>query len=207
MSAQRTKLPLGVVDVNVAPMPAPTKKGTKRKSTDAPAADPAPSAKKAKAEKEAATAELLDVSMISLDDDLDEVGEVRVYDTCNTVRRKIRAFMTKHSITQAAFMRAITAAAFPDGSRKIQHTQLATFLRGKGPLKGNTSVVFYAAYVFFEKLRIKDKKPKAAERKTMESLHPNGVDRERNADGPFFTFPGEVITMDRYGVVSTSRRH
>ena len=37
---------------------------------------------------------------------------------------------------------------------------VAGFMRKKGPAAGNTSMAFYASYVFFEKMRIRDGKPK-----------------------------------------------
>lgn len=40
----------------------------------------------------------------------------------------------------------------------------------KGADTGNTSCVFYAAYVFFEKLRVQEGKPKSKHREEMEAI-------------------------------------
>lgn len=55
----------------------------------------------------------------------------------------------------------------------------------KGPDTGNTSCVFYAAYVFFEKLRIVESKPKSKHREEMESIWggKGGFDTTRNQRG------------------------
>jgi hypothetical protein len=39
---------------------------------------------------------------------------------------------------------------------------LNEFLGKKGPNLGNISSIFYTSYVFFEKIRIRDSKPKTA---------------------------------------------
>ena len=65
---------------------------------------------------------------------------VPICDTCDTVRRKIRAFLAKDGITQAAFLRAIVAAAYgADSPKRIQSMSLNAFLKQKGPLAGNTN--------------------------------------------------------------------
>ncbi|KAI0851207.1 hypothetical protein F5Y00DRAFT_230576 [Daldinia vernicosa] len=115
--------------------------------------------------------EALDVSNIKLDGE--DTQSVPVYDTCDEVRKKIRAFLRKPDISQSAFCRAI-AESFPSGKR-IQPRQLNCFLDKKGPMSGNTSSVFYGAYVFFEKLRMKEGRPKSEMRQEMEKIHPNGV--------------------------------
>ena len=219
MPPKKNKQALGMADMNAraaaqasptapredgvenAPTEAATK-SKKRKSTDA-ATTNAPVAKKAKAVKAAKAPkpipDSLDVSGVSLDDE-DEDGDIPVYDTCDTIRRKIRALLAKDGVTQAAFLRAIAAAAFEDGSRKIQSASLTAFMRQKGPLAGNTSTVYYAAYVFFEKLRIKQRKPKSADREIMEELHPGGVDRKvQSGKVAYVVGANSRIGMDKYG--------
>ncbi|KAK4212427.1 hypothetical protein QBC37DRAFT_424879 [Rhypophila decipiens] len=112
----------------------------KRKSTDGDSAGP-PAKKSRTAQRDASKPDPLDVSGVSLDHDLDEEGEVRVFDTCDTIRRKIRTFLTKYEsegVTQAAFLRAISNAAFADTQprRKIQHAQLTTFMGQRGTMNG-----------------------------------------------------------------------
>lgn len=118
---------------------------------------------------------IYDVADISLPGDED--GEVEVYDTCDVVRAKIRAYLAIPRSTQAAFLRQI-AKAFPrEKDKKIQSKLLNDFLNKKGATAGNTSSVYYGAYVFFEKLRIRDGLEKSETRIEMEKLY-NGADGE-----------------------------
>ena len=83
---------------------------------------------------------------------------------------------------------------------------LRYFMGKKGTLDGNTNPTFYAAYVFFEKQRIKARKPKSKFREEMESAHgPTGVDVEHNANAPMWVMRGETVTMDKYGKYHFSR--
>ncbi|OTB09379.1 hypothetical protein M426DRAFT_315938 [Hypoxylon sp. CI-4A] len=145
--------------------------------------------------------DVLDVGDIKLDGE--DTKSVPVYDTCDEVRKKIRACLRKPEVTQAAFCRAISKC-FP-GEHKIQSRQLTAFLDKKGSMSGNTSSVFYGSYVLFEKLRIKDGKPKSQMRQEMEKIHPNGVnvtDREE-----WFTCMGnERAYHDKYGRVQFTGR-
>ncbi|KAM3426103.1 hypothetical protein NHJ13734_009662 [Beauveria thailandica] len=102
----------------------------------------------------------------------DNNGYLPVFDTCDVVRRKIRNFLKKSALSKAAFLRTVSKDVIncPD----FQVGQLNRFLALKGPRKGNTCGVYYAAYVFFEQRRIQDRQPKSAERIEMERLHPYG---------------------------------
>ena len=60
---------------------------------------------------------------------------------------------------------------FPERTR-ILSKQLQDFQSKSGPLAGNTSRVYYAAYVFFEKLRLEQGKKKS---KAGEETEPRGV--------------------------------
>lgn len=129
---------------------------------------------------------------------------VPVYDTCDEVRKKIRAFLKKPDVTQAAFCRAI-GDSFPE-KRSIQSRQLSTFLGRKGPTAGNTSAVFYGSYVFFEKLRIKEGKPKSQFRLEMESIHPKGMNVTDQIDGGWVTMhKDERMVQDKYGRIDFVR--
>jgi hypothetical protein len=46
-----------------------------------------------------------------------------------------------------------------------------------GANQGGDNKIFYAGYVFFEKKRIAEKKPKSKKRQEMEKEWPGGVDR------------------------------
>lgn len=136
---------------------------------------------------------------------LDPNEEVPIYDTCDTIRRKIRAMLAKDGITQAAFLRAIVTAAYgEDSKKKIQAGSLYAFMKQNGPLAGNTSSVYYAAYVFFEKLRVKQKKPKSEDREIMEEIHPSGVDTKvQSGKIAYVGGTNTVLKMDKYGRVGS----
>lgn len=114
---------------------------------------------------------ILDVSDATLSGEDSEA--VPVYDTCDEIRRKIRVFLNKPEVSKQAFCRAISE--YVSETHRVQSRQLNTFLGKKGPMEGNTSPVFYGSYVFFEKLRIKEGKPKSKMREEMEEIHPDGV--------------------------------
>lgn len=226
----RVRMPLGTVPPNAvaarqADPTAPKASSKKRKSTEdgMSTSSTAPATKKAKAATEGAVkraalelvkkaaADLLDVSGVSSgwdddseDADGDDDAQMPVYDTCDTVRRKIRAILAKDGITQAAFCRAIATAAYGEGNTKNMAPLMNTFMRQKGPLAGNTSSVFYAAYVFFEKRRVKDGKPKTKDREIMEEIHWNGVDTKvQSGKVSYVVGAGSKVGIDKYGRVIT----
>ncbi|EGY16081.1 hypothetical protein VD0002_g3351 [Verticillium dahliae] len=136
----------------------------------------------------------LDVSGITLEGESEQA--VKVYDTCDDVRRKINAFLRKPDVTQAAFCREI-AKSFP-GDRKVQSKQLNDFLGKKGATAGNTSCVYYGSYVFFEKHRLKEGKPKTQMREEMEKIHPGGMNTTEVMN--YVTcFGNERPYTDKYG--------
>jgi hypothetical protein len=54
-------------------------------------------------------------------------------------------------------------------------------MKRKSNIGGAKSIVFYAAYVYFEKLRTKERKPKGKKREEMEKVWGrNGVDRTKD---------------------------
>lgn len=122
-------------------------------------------------------------------------------DTCDEIRRKINAHLNKPGITQAQFLRDI-ASSYEKAPRKIQSTQLSAFRSNKGAYDGNTSAVFYGAYVFFEKMRIAEKKPKSKMRLEMEEIHgkDGGMNTKTRRDR-FLVIRGEEPHMDKYGRV------
>ncbi|KAF5681425.1 hypothetical protein FDENT_8196 [Fusarium denticulatum] len=99
------------------------------------------------------TKTLPDISDIHLEGE--ETDDVPIYDDCDEIRRKINAHMKIPSVTQAQFCRDIYAQ------------------------KAKSSV-FYGAYVYFEKLRIAQKKPVTKHRVEMTFLHPGGIPRDRD---------------------------
>ena len=111
-----------------------------------------------------------DLSDIHLEGE--ETDSVEVLDTCADVRRKITAYLKRPGVTQAQFLRDLHAQFHTDRAlSRIQSSQLNSFRGKKGVDGGNTSSVFYAAYVFFEKLRIKEGKAKGKHRQEMEEIY------------------------------------
>ncbi|KAJ3542997.1 hypothetical protein NM208_g3800 [Fusarium decemcellulare] len=125
-----------------------------------------------------ATKALPDISDIQLY--REETDEVPVYDDCNEIRRKIKAHMKTPGLTQAQFCRDLYAQLNAPKCKGIQSKQLTDFCRAKGANAGAKSSVFYAAYVYFEKLRIAQGKPLTKHRMDMEAVWPGGFPRDRD---------------------------
>ena len=109
----------------------------------------------------------LDVSGIELGGEDDE--SVPVYDTCDEIRRKIAAYLREPNVTQTGFLRGL-AKMLPDPSAKLQSKQLKDFQTKKGALEGQTSRIYYAAYLFFEKQRLLQGKSKSKKRENNEKV-------------------------------------
>lgn len=132
-----------------------------------------PPAKKAKSSDTAK----FDVSDMLLDGEVQQA--VPVYDSCDEVRKKIQAHLREPGVTQAGFGRQIAEAFHP--AKGIQGKQIADFLKKKGESHGAESGVYYASYVFFEKLRVKNGAKKSKHRKDAEREFPGGrelIDRK-----------------------------
>ncbi|BCR94880.1 uncharacterized protein AKAW2_11927S [Aspergillus luchuensis] len=146
-----------------------------------------------------AAVDLSDVQLVG-----DEDGSVQVFETCDVVRRKIRAHLRTTGVTQAGFMREAAKAAYPAGTKRLNANSFGEFLKKKGPTAGSSGAVFYASYVYFEKLRIKNGKPKDAFRLEMEKLWPNGFELENAANGRMWCGPNQRPWVDIYGKVHFS---
>ena len=143
-----------------------------------------------------------DVSCIRLEGEEDL--SVPVYDTCDEIRKKIGAYLRKPGVTQAGFLREI-AKAYPEG-KKIYTKVLNDFLGKRGATSGNTSSVFYGSYIFFEKLRIVDKKPKSKHREQMEREYPGkGIDTKQRHDR-VWCVKGEQPYEDKFGKIHIEGR-
>lgn len=146
-------------------------------------------------------ADLPDVSGVELPGEAN--GSVPIYDTCDEVRKKIRAMLSRDGMTQAAFIREISKT-FPD-DRRVSAANLRYFMGQKGTTGGNTNATFYAGYVFFEKQRIKSGKPKTKFREEMEKAHGTmGMDTEHGANTGLFCFGNERPYVDKYGRVQVT---
>lgn len=163
---------------------------------------PRPNAKRAKLSKEDrdAAAAKYDVSMIRLHGEED--SSVPVYDTCDTMRSKIRAHLRRPEVTQASSVRDLLRM-YPDGEspRGLTAASVPGFLRKRGPCKGAGMELFYDAYVFFEKLRIKENKPKSSFREDMEFLWPGGFELMDPVNRGYIVRAGRDLYMDEYGRV------
>lgn len=119
---------------------------------------------------------LPDISDIHLPDE--ETDEVPIYDDCDEIRRKINAHMRTPGLTQAQFCRDLYAQFKAPKCKGIQSKQLSDFRAAKGTNAGAKSSVYYAAYVYFEKLRIAQGKPRTQHHELMMDLHPGGMSRD-----------------------------
>jgi hypothetical protein len=119
-------------------------------------------------------------------------------DTCDDIRRKINAHLKKPGVTQASFLRSLSAC-YRTVPKKFTSRQLSLFRSKKGAYEGNTSGIFYGAYVYFEKLRIKEGKPKGKKREDMESIHAveGGMDTQRRRDR-VIVMTGDSVHVDAY---------
>lgn len=107
-----------------------------------------------------------DISDIHLEGE--EHERVPIFDTCNDVRRKINAHLKKFAMSQTQFARDLNEhVAVADN---VDQRKIGLFLKKSGANDGAKSPIFYAAYVYFEKLRIKDGKDKTKTRKEMEEV-------------------------------------
>lgn len=176
----------------------------KKKPTAAAATRPYPSSTLA-TKKEPPPRGPLDVDNITLPQEL-RAGEfqVPVFETPQMVRDKITDYLDDTGASKAGFLRAITKCAFsdPDTDTVISPGRLKTFMSKQGCMFGNVSPVFYAAYVFFEKLRLRDKKPKSEDREIMEELWPNGVDILTDYSKEVIKLRGTRVTIDGYGIIA-----
>lgn len=155
------------------------------------------------AESTQKAADLFDVGDVTLPKE--QSNSVPIFDTCDEVRKKIRAFLAKDGVTQAALVREISKTFTDD--RKVSAANLRYFMGRSGVIDGNTNITYYAAYVFFEKQRIKAGKPKTKFREEMEKAHKaGGVDTEHNSNGGMWMSGDETATMDKYGIVKIVRR-
>jgi hypothetical protein len=110
-------------------------------------------------------------------------------------------------VTKAQFLRDLAKAAYPGTDKKLNANLLDGFLSKRGANAGNTSSVFYAAYVFFEKLRIRDNKPKTKFREEMEAVwgHEGGFDRVTPVHTGVWITKGERPYVDKYGMLRIER--
>ncbi|KAK5720432.1 hypothetical protein LTR17_014989 [Elasticomyces elasticus] len=137
-----------------------------------------------------------ELSSIHLDGEEEE--QVEIYDTCDDVRKKINDHLK--NTTRAAFGREL-AELLPNDT--VTSHQLARFLAFKGPRAGGHSPAYYAGYVFFEKLRVKQGKKKSVKRQKMEDAWESkgGVPREGSHNKHIYLEKGQNARYDQYGLI------
>ncbi|KAI1469242.1 uncharacterized protein F4812DRAFT_457781 [Daldinia caldariorum] len=99
---------------------------------------------------------------------------------------------------------------------KVSQKSMNFFLSKNGTMDGAgswayqnawscTSSIFYAAYVFFEKKRIAEGKPKSQHQLAMEELWAGrgGFDREHDGRTGYLVTAGKSLYMDQYGLMHT----
>ncbi|KAH6619450.1 hypothetical protein B0J18DRAFT_434135 [Chaetomium sp. MPI-SDFR-AT-0129] len=80
---------------------------------------------------------------------------------------------------------------------------MANFLKAKGPAAGAKLPLFYGAYVYFEKLRVKEGKPKSKHRLGMEEeWGRNGMELSYDQRTPLICLRGEKPHVSKYGKLS-----
>ncbi|OJD31760.1 calcineurin is a calcium-dependent [Diplodia corticola] len=147
-------------------------------------------------DKAATAADLADIHLVGEEDDT-----VEIYDTCDEIRKKLDAHLKKPGVTQAQLCRDLSAMY--TAPTKIAPGQLSNFRSKKGPNVGNTANIFYAAYCFFEKLRLKEGKPKSKHREEMEAIwsQRGGFDTETRHDVSYICVGSSRPYVDKYGLV------
>ncbi|QDS68707.1 hypothetical protein FKW77_003800 [Venturia effusa] len=199
------ELPENVVDATLT-------KTKKRKSTDHDSAPAKKTAKKTPSPPKDNTEDDLDVSSITLPGE--ESHAVEIYDTCNMLRSKITAFLKAHpGETKTSLARRLSTLPHVG---TVNARNLSAFMSKSGYDAGNTSEAFYAGYVFFEKLRIKQGKPKSKDRLEMERVwgERGGFDVERVAhnkgiimrEGERFTKPNKYGEATFYYLDGSSEK-
>ncbi|KAI1452473.1 hypothetical protein F4805DRAFT_472400 [Annulohypoxylon moriforme] len=147
----------------------------------------------------------VDISNIHLPGE--ETNSVPVYDTCDEVRKKIAWHLDTPGLTAAQFCRDIYAQLSNPTIKSFQSKQLNDFCTKQGPNAGCRSKVFYAAYVYFEKIRIAEGKPKSEHRLNMEKIwaKDGGFDLEHDDTCGVWLGPGEEFDYDQYGQLKIYR--
>lgn len=119
------------------------------------------------------------------------------------MRRKVKEAL-KHT-TQAVFCRELSELL---PSSKVAPRQLAAFLKFKGPQGGAHSIVFYAGYVYFEKIRLQQGKKKTVKREKVEEVWASkgGFSRQGAHAMRLWTHKSESWRQDQYGEIHISGR-
>ena len=121
-----------------------------------------------------------------------------MYDDCDEVRRKLRAFLRTNRMKQTHLLKLLG----------LNHKSYSTFMSYKGKLKGSGNSTYPAAYRFLENLRIHEGKPKSQHRLGAEQIFTQGRSLVTHSD-KVRVRKGEIPTLDEWGricVVSADGR-
>lgn len=108
----------------------------------------------------------------------EEAAAVPVFDSCEDVRVKIDSYLEQPDGPGSFQLCQILHEQLKGTARRSKYigtTHLHRFMAQEGPFSGARGAVYYAAYVFFEKLRIAEGRPKSDRRLEMERLYPRGI--------------------------------
>ncbi|KAI2607790.1 hypothetical protein GGR54DRAFT_399832 [Hypoxylon sp. NC1633] len=108
----------------------------------------------------------IDISDIYLEGE--ETDSVSIMDTYSEVQRKVRNHVRMPGITEAQFCRDLYAQLNATKRKGIRSHQVADFLFSQNPTTSANCMVYYAAYVYFEKLRIAQDQPMTKDREHFE---------------------------------------
>ncbi|RPA80783.1 hypothetical protein BJ508DRAFT_307214 [Ascobolus immersus RN42] len=115
------------------------------------------------------------------------VRTVPVYDDCNEIRRKIRAFLKQYN--KVSIKRFLA-----EGCNGVNSGTYNIFMKKSGAARGAESGMYYWGYIFFEKLRIAENKEKGKLRLENEKRFPNGLElRDSNRPVWVWVKDGEDI--------------
>jgi hypothetical protein len=102
-----------------------------------------------------------------------DTGTVPIFDTYDDVRRKIRNFPNRRHVSKPPFLWALARCRPRPKEYKtktMSGSSLEKFMKQKGLSAGCESIIFYVAYVFFEKVRLRDRKSKTELQEKMEEV-------------------------------------
>ncbi|KAF8342911.1 uncharacterized protein EI90DRAFT_3030646 [Cantharellus anzutake] len=168
-------------DAETDERPAPAKKIARvLKDSDASSSSkPALSKKELKEMEKSAERE---AELARFEEEVDSVrhfggrGEVKIYDDCNDIRRKIKQLLTNPGFKITHWLKEIG---------DINNNSYQRFMKEKGPTGGAANGTYEAAYIYFETKRIMEGKKKTAKREANEAAYGFGMPREDRKRGEF----------------------
>ncbi|KAK4923800.1 hypothetical protein LTR66_016492 [Elasticomyces elasticus] len=124
--------------------------------------------------------------------------KVPVFDTCDDIRSKINAFLKDTGMSAARLCREMSKLI--PGEAVVSANTLANFRSKSGSASGATASPFYAGYVYFEKIRVRDGKGKTKKREEMEGVWgEKGMDLENDSSRPITMHISQAAYFDKHG--------